>query len=262
MGAPLFKTREWVAAPRNLSGAGIHDDETAKKLGFAGGFVPGVALYEHLAVEMLDQGLDWLHEGRATVQFRRPVYSGEDTRFAVNADDRSFLIRSMTDEAPRSIGKLDLEEDAPDVPKGTPIAIPANKVPLGDPAQIGLPLRLEKVLDTKDLDAAAALTGFDRHRQGADGKKLVPAGRFTNPVGLLHDYYDGPVTIHFTSRIWHHNPLFDGETLVTYGSITEFYERGGNQVVRFLVREETADGRPIATIDHASVYQLARASAK
>lgn len=256
MGSPQFRSREWVAQPRNLSGAGIHDDETARKLGFAGGFVPGVALYEHLVAEMLGQGLDWLHEGRASVQFRRPVYSGEDTRFAIDADDRSFTIRSMTDDAPRALGKLDLEDDALAIPTGTPATPPASRAPLGDPAQIGVLLRCERMIETQDLDASAALTGFPRD---AGGRKQVPAGQWTNPVRLLQEYFDCPTTIHFQSRIWHHNPLHDGELLITRGTITEFYERGGNQVVRFQVIEETADGRPIATIDHHSVYQLARA---
>ena len=261
MGAPAFKTHEWVATPRNLSDYGIHSDEMAKTLGFSGGFVGGVSLYEHLVAEMLNQGVDGLHEGRAAVQFRRPVYSGEETRFSVNADDRSYLIRSMTDEAPRSLGTLDIEDDAPDVPTGTPAPFPTGaKVPLGDPAQVGVYLRIEKVPETAELDATAALTGFPR--AGADGKKLVPAGKYVNPVDLLYEYFDCPMTIHFQSRIWHHNPLFDNETLVTRGAITEYYQRGGNDVVRFLVSQETADGRPIATVDHHSVFKLARANEK
>ena len=135
-----------------------------------------------------------------------------------------------------------------------------DKVGLGDPSQVGVPLRIEKVPETTDLDAYAALTNFPR--DGGDGKKLVPAGKYVNPVDLLYQYYDCPMTIHFQSRIWHHNPLFDNETLVTRGQITEFYQRGGNDVVRFLVKQETADGRPIATVDHHSVYKLARATEK
>lgn len=255
--SPLFRTREWVTQPRNLSAAGIHDDETARKLGFAGGFVPGVALYEHVVAEMLRQGTDWLHEGSASYQFRRPIYSGEDTRFRVNAEDNTFTIHNLTDEAPRALGRLDLEDAPPSIPAGTPAPMPSTKVPLGDPAQIGVLFRQERQIDVADLDASAALTGFPR--AGEDGRRLVPAGQWTNPVGMLGAYFDCPTTIHFQGSVWHHNPLYDGELLVTRGVITEFYERGGNQVVHFQVMQETGDGRPIATIDHHSVYLLARA---
>src|SRR3972149_5196706 len=97
MGSPQFRSREWGAQPHNLSAAGIHDGETARRLGFQGGFVPGVALYEHVAAELLNQGVDWLRGGRASYQFRRPVYSGEDTRFAISAEDRAFTLCGMTD---------------------------------------------------------------------------------------------------------------------------------------------------------------------
>ena len=256
MASAEFRTREWVAQPHNLSGAGIHDDETARKLGFEGGFVPGVTLYEHIAAEMLNQGVDWLHEGRAYLEFRRPVYSGEDTRFTVNAEDRSFMLRNMTEDAPRSLGKLHLDEDAVSIPIGTPATPSAARVPLGDASQVGVLLRYERVIETQDLDASAASTAFPRE---SGGRKQVPAGQWTNPVRILQEYWDCPVTIHLNSRIWHHNPLYDGELLVSRGVIADFYERGGNQVVHFQVIEETADGRPIATIDHHSVYQLARA---
>ena len=255
--AVQFHTREWIAQPRNLSAAGIHDDETARKLGFAGGFVPGVALYEHIAAEMVNQGTDWLHQGTASYQFRRPVYSGEDTRIRVSAEDNTFTMHNLTDEAPRALGRLNIDDAMPTIPNGTPAALPATKVPLGDPAQIGVLFRHERQIDTTNLDASAAITGFPR--DGGDGRRIVPAGQWTNPVGMLGAYFDCPTTIHFQGSVWHHNPLYDGELLITRGVITEFYERGGNQVVHFQVIEETADGRPIATIDHHSVYQLARA---
>jgi hypothetical protein len=255
--AVTFRSRQWVARPRNLAAAGIHDDETARRLGFAGGFVPGVGLYEHIVAEMLDQGVDWLREGSACFQFRRPVYSGEETRFGIDAQARTFTLRAMSEDAPRALGSLGIDAPAPSIPHGVPAPLPERKVPLGDPAQVGVLLRHERTIDTASLDAFAAITGFPR--DGGGGRRVVPSGQWSNPIRLLGAYFDCPTTIHFQGSIWHHGPLYDGELLVTRGVITAFYERGGNQVVHFQVVEETADGRPVATIDHHSVYQLARA---
>jgi hypothetical protein len=49
-----------------------------------------------------------------------------------------------------------------------------------------------------------------------------------------------------------------GETIVKRGRITGFSERNGNRSVHFDVAVATADGRPLATIRHQSVFQLAR----
>ena len=65
MGSKEFKKREWIAKSRNFSPDGIHDDERARRLGFDGGFVPGVVLYEHIAADnpepkTIEGGLFWI----------------------------------------------------------------------------------------------------------------------------------------------------------------------------------------------------------
>ena len=56
MNTTTFEAREWTASPRNVSPDGIHGDDRARQLGFEGGFVPGVALYEQIAGELMRQG--------------------------------------------------------------------------------------------------------------------------------------------------------------------------------------------------------------
>ena len=72
------------------------------------------------------------------------------------------------------------------------------------------------------------------------------------------EYFGRSTTIHFVSRVWHHAPLFEDETLTTSGIITGFSERRGNQIVDFTALVAAADGRPVATIEHSSVYRLSR----
>ena len=68
----------------------IHDDETARRLGFAGGgLVPGVEVYAyacHAAVRRW--GRAWLERGWAEMRFLKPVYDGRAARAeGANAED-------------------------------------------------------------------------------------------------------------------------------------------------------------------------------
>lgn len=247
-------SRRWLARPRNLSDAGIHSDAAAQRLGFAGGFVPGVALYEHIVADLLRQGLPWLHQGSVELHFRRPVYDGEEVAFAIDAAEPGFTITAPDGGDPRAAGRLMLDVPPPDVT--TEPAVTPERAPLGAPDQIGIPLRIEQRPDAELAAIAAASSGFP---QDEGGRMLVPAGLWLNPINLLRAYFDAPVTIHYAGRVWHHSPVYDGETVVKRGAITGFEERKGNRIVAFTVAVTTADGRPVVTIEHQSVFELARA---
>ena len=249
---PQFQSRQWRAAPRNLSPNGIHDDARAQELGFQGGFVTGVVLYEHIVGELLNQGVDWLSQGRVEMRFRRPVYDNEEVSFAVDADANTFTIRGDDDMGPRSTGIFSLDRDAPEVPTGTPA--PHFTAPLGDPSQVGVLMRIEETKDTALFDEMAANSAFPR----GTGRNLMPVAQWVNPISMIYEYFGRSTTIHFVSRVWHHSPLFEDETFTTSGIITGFSESRGNQIVDFTALVAANDGRPVATIEHSSVYRLAR----
>lgn len=55
----------------------IHDDEKAREMGYAGGFVPGVTVLGYMLRLMHENfGEDWLTSGRFTGRLRRPTYAG------------------------------------------------------------------------------------------------------------------------------------------------------------------------------------------
>src|SRR5262245_3926384 len=64
----------------NLSHASenkIHDDTVARKLGFAGGLVPGVEVYAYACHPIVERwGRSWLERGQMECRFRKPVYDG------------------------------------------------------------------------------------------------------------------------------------------------------------------------------------------
>lgn len=252
-----IQSQEWMATPRNLVPGGIHDDNAARSLGFAGGFVPGVALYEHVVNALLEQGIDWLHNGSVEfLRFRRPVYDAEPVRFAIDGEAKRFVVTSPDGGDERASGRLQIDERPPEVPFE-----PAREIaraPLGDASQIGVPLQL--TVET-DPDRVAAVAAAEPRFVRKDGEGTIyPLSAWLNPIDLVRAHFDAPVTIHIAGRAWHHGAPYLGETIVKRGHITGFGERNGNRSVQFDVHIATSSGRPLATLQHESVFSLARAA--
>jgi acyl dehydratase len=250
-----MKSQHWLARPKNLSDEGIHSDETARGLGFAGGFVPGVMLYAHVVAALLNQGVDWLRTGSVGYRFRRPVYDGEEVLFTVDAEHPAFTISSPDGSDARALGRLEVTDLPPEVGRAVPVT--PERTALGGANQIGVPLQITATIDQDR--AAAAIASSGDYAWQENSRTLLPVGLWLNPINLLRTYYDSAVTIHYAGRVWHHSPVYLGETVVKRGHITGFEERKGNQIVSFVVAIETDDGRPVATVEHQSVYKLARA---
>lgn len=74
--------RNYSAATENK----IHSDEIAKKFGFTGALVPGVAVFGHLTYPLVQRfGENWLANSECSVRFLKPAYH-EDT-LTISADD-------------------------------------------------------------------------------------------------------------------------------------------------------------------------------
>src|SRR5437868_13279656 len=59
----------------------IHDDTVARRFGFRGALVPGVAVFAYMAhVPVAHFGRAWLERGEAECRFLKPVYDGDVAR--------------------------------------------------------------------------------------------------------------------------------------------------------------------------------------
>ncbi len=250
-----MKSHQWAANPRNLTAEGIHSDSAAKELGFSGGFVAGVALYGHIVDELLEQGEDWYSGGSVEFSFRRPVYDKERVAFSIDASDGTFTVSSIDGQERRAFGTLGIQVPEPTLDLG-PSQVPEAQ-PLGLPAQVGVPLELEVPTDPAKAAAVVQATGAPLPLIG--GQSVYPLAMWLNPVDLLKAYFDSPYTIHSWGRVWHHSPLYLGETMVKRGAITGFEEGRGKKIVVYSISVATLDGRPLATIEHKSIYALDRA---
>ncbi|MCZ6709554.1 MAG: hypothetical protein O7B25_04245, partial [Gammaproteobacteria bacterium] len=74
----------------------IHSDEIAKKYGFKGGLVPGVAVWGHLThplVELL--GEDWLAGSVSNVRFFKPAYHGDHLELTCSEDGAGYHVQCL-----------------------------------------------------------------------------------------------------------------------------------------------------------------------
>jgi hypothetical protein len=83
---PLRQPRQMLASQEYDGHASIHDDATARKLGFQGGTIEGPTHFSQFApLGFAAWGERWLREGCLSVQYRAAAYEGEKVRALMKA---------------------------------------------------------------------------------------------------------------------------------------------------------------------------------
>ena len=247
----------------------IHDDITARRLGFRGGLVPGVTVYAYLT-EPLVAGLGsaWLERGTATVRFAKPVFESEEVAVtgAVTARDPRGASMALTGA---TAAEPDAATLAATLPAGSPT--PANlalyrAAPLPDPRPEATREHLG-ALDTlgtpvATYDEAAAADWLDKV---ADPLPLYRGPRgWVHPAFFLHlanralslNVRLGP-WIHAGSVVRHLGGARVGETLAVRGRVRSLFEKKGREFVELdLVVVAGNRPRPVAHILHTAIYYL------
>ena len=99
----------------NISAASenkIHDNESARRLGFEGALVPGVAVYAYMSeLPIRLWGRRWLERGCAECRFRRPVYHGTTLEVTGIKDGASLLISADAGEVQCASGSAWIASD-------------------------------------------------------------------------------------------------------------------------------------------------------
>jgi acyl dehydratase len=76
-GTALPPIRVYTVNSASEAMGSIHDDDKAREMGYAGGFVPGVTVLGYMLRLMRESyGADWLAGGTFNGRLRRPTYAG------------------------------------------------------------------------------------------------------------------------------------------------------------------------------------------
>ena len=248
----------------------IHDDTTARALGFRGGLVPGVTVYAYLTFPVVSAfGEAWLDRGTASVRFASPIYEGEEVtlRTADGADDS--LEVSALNPAGQCCAVLTARlggEGAPAWPSAVPRLTSL-------PADAARPPATREVLERLDVLGSPEVVHDERAAAEylesiADTSPIYggPRGRVHPSVvlkqanqALSRNVRLGP-WIHVGSEVWHVGAARVGDRLVMLGRVHRLFERKGREFVE-LDLLLTADGaRPVARVRHTAIYTLSAAA--
>jgi acyl dehydratase len=233
----------------------IHDDDVARRFGFTGALVPGVEVFAYATQPFAAEwGEEFLRRGRLEIQFRKPVYDGEDVTVDVAADGSVVLLGP--DWSQRAQGRGGLEDAAPPFERSRFVETAATEpTPAADETSLAVGTMLGTVREQASPEGCASyLEGISESLPLYE--KFVHPGallRMVNAV-LFRNVVMGP-WIHTGSDCRLLAPAPVGSELTGFGVVTDRYERNGKSWVRFdaLV---VADGEPVALVDHTAIYDL------
>ena len=252
---------------RNFSSANenkIHNDEIAKKYGFRGALVPGVAVYGHLTHPLVSGfGEQWLSHSVSSVRFLKPAY--HDDRLTITPSEKESesdddyalqctntegeLLAEMHSSMP---GHLPDPEDSAvfDAPCKNPERVDMT----WDNTVEGQPYRPWHVQITSDTNRTYA-------EQIADEQELYR--HLAHPHWLLGianraltREYVMPAWIHVASEIRMRELVRVGDTLEIRAVPLAKWERKGHQFVR-LYLAYSRDEVLTTEIFHTAIFRVA-----
>jgi acyl dehydratase len=251
----------------------IHDDEVARRHGFAAGLVTGTTVYAYLSHPLVRLwGEAWLEGGTARIRFRRPIYEGDLVGIEARVVGRSGgpaageVVLELT--VTRDGGELAATAVAGLAWGGTPVRpdlgaypvrplptvrAPATPAALGALGPLGSP---DLALDPETAAEYAARVDdpLDLYRgpagAGHPGLLLQQANRLLSENVSL-----GP-WIHAESDLAHLGLARAGNRLTTRGRVDRLSTHKGREYAE-LDALVVADGaRPVLHVRHTAIYRL------
>lgn len=240
----------------------IHEDSTARALGFAGGLVPGVTTWAYLVrVPAAAFGLDWVERGTMSARFRRPVYEGDEIEMGGGGLGGSGLELTATNAAGEVVatgtaGLPPRAAAAPELADYPPVSLPTER-----PEASRESLAPGTALGTLELGfhsdrAQDYLSEIDDDLDLWRAAKVAHPGwllRFANSA-LSRNVALGP-WMHTESSVHHMGLVRDGDRVSIRSRVSDQYERNGNEFVTLDVLYAVGE-RPVLHAEHTAIWKL------
>ncbi|MDR3535960.1 MAG: hypothetical protein P4L71_05630 [Acetobacteraceae bacterium] len=245
----------------------IHDDATAQRFGFKGGFVGGVNIYAYMSHQPIRRwGRAWLERGTGEARFGKPIYEN-DIAEVTAVDDQGGLALQVTSMGVLcATGRADLPAAAPAVRLGDfkPVAPRSNRATADEaslavggwlgmiPLDVTAALQAESIRDVRETDLLYQTEG------------LVHPGMILRCCNwaLIHNVVL-PAWIHTGSVVRNLGLARVGDTLNVRAQVTRNYESKGHKWIELDALVVANETTPVARVTHTAIYrprQLAQAA--
>jgi acyl dehydratase len=254
----------------------IHDDEVARKYGFKGGLVPGVADYDYMVRPVSAKlGLGWLDSGWAEARFLEPIYDGDtvEARARVTRGGAKGVVLELELADSTGVvcaqGRAGLGDVGSESGKGfdldfAPADFEAATLPATDrrpDAGVATMPRgmvlgsLEIEARTAEVMASLAERYNDPDLVRGQGLAPLPSSYYLDRANeiLSSNVLLGP-WIHVGSQIEHHSIPTVDEPLQMRGRVHDSYERKGHEFV-VLDLVVAAQEQRVASVRHTAIVK-------
>jgi acyl dehydratase len=247
----------------------IHSDDVARDYGFAGGLVPGIAVYGYMTHPMVRRfGDRWLNSGYMNSKFVKPVYNGDKIRIESQRTEKgenAFEIKVFN--AGNSLCAVGLagiaaEGDTPPQPSDYP------RHPLPEADQ-----RIEARIES--LRAGLLLGDFDFFLERGESERkaqkeyLDALDAYSGSAPVYHPAYllrqgnfivsqnvDLGPWIHTSSEVRNFESGKVGERLNIRGRVARSFEKKGHELADFDLAVFNTRDRCVMKILHTAIVRL------
>ncbi|MEM9622239.1 MAG: MaoC family dehydratase [Pseudomonadota bacterium] len=270
----------YTVTARNFSEASenrIHSDAVARKFGFRGALVPGVAVYGHLTYPLVSQFGDefarhWLEQGLDHLRLLKPAYHGDELSLDIEsvADGQRVTCTNQTGEllatvhnqtvapdnnaASDSTGQPDLLEGAARPQLDGDFKHPERILIEWESIQVGQPFAPWQY----------AISAGENQRYASEVNDPWPHyAEFAHPHLLcslanttLTNEYIMPIWIHVGTSTQRHSALRVGETINIHAVPMERWRHKGHEFIKLYISYWR--GEQLTTeLLHTAIYQVA-----
>ncbi len=246
----------------------IHSTAVAAEYGFRAALVGGVTVYGWcvpVLLELLGEG--WLDDGWVEVNFRRPVYPGDEltingargaakVAFEATKEAGECCLRG---EGGRGLAPWFHELHTPWRRKAEPRPETLPWLTL-EGAPLGEDLRPMPVpFDVEAASTYARELQRDEHpRWHGTAPRMHPGWLAARMTPMIHHSYDYKPAIHTRSQIQHLAPAVAGQVFTVTGHLVRAYEQKDHHYAQVDGSVLTENGVEVARIRHTTIFRPAR----
>lgn len=256
MGAYTVTARNYSEASENR----IHSDDVARRYGFRGALVPGVAVYGYLTHPLVERlGEAWLAHSTSSVRFLKPAYEGDHLEVTLAVQEGRYQARCSNQDG-TLLAELDSDPDA----------VPATEDQGVFAAE---PKSLERVeMNWETVVEGQPFTPW--HWQITEDDNQTFTERVDDDLAIyrtaahphwllgianraLTREYVMPAWIHVSSEIRFHALLKVGDTVEVRAVPLEKWERKGHQFIKLYLAYLRGEHEIATEIFHTAIFRVA-----